>query len=239
MNHLTIPALTTDQMREVDRAMIQDIGITLTQMMENAGRHLAALARREAKLGGNVEGKRIVVLAGRGNNGGGGLVTARRLTNWGAQVCVVLAASLNEYRDVPAHQLAILQKMGVEIFHVATLPPADLILDCLIGYGLSGAPQGTIADLMRAANASGTLIISLDTPSGLDTTTGEVFDPCIHANATLTLALPKVGLLTESARAVVGELYVGDLSVPTRVYAAMGLQVPNIFAEHEIVHIKD
>ena len=200
-----------------------------------AGRHLAALARE--KLGGNFEGKRIVVLAGRGNNGGGGLVTARRLTNWGAQVCVVLAASLNEYRDVPAHQLAILQKMGVEIFHVATLPPADLILDCLIGYGLSGAPQGTIADLIRAANASGTLIISLDTPSGLDTTTGEVFDPCIHANATLTLALPKVGLLTESARAVVGELYVGDLSVPTRVYAAMGLQVPNIFAEHEIVHL--
>ena len=115
-----LPALTTEQMREVDRAMIEDFGITLMQMMENAGRHLATLARE--KLGGNVEGKRIVVLAGRGNNGGGGLVAARRLANWGAQVCVVPAASPNEYQDVPAHQLAILQKMGIAISPLATLP---------------------------------------------------------------------------------------------------------------------
>ena len=101
-----LPAITTDQMREVDRTMIQDIGITLIQMMENAGRHLATLARE--KLGGKVESKRIVVLAGRGNNGGGGLVAARRLANWGADVCIVLAASPAEYSDVPALQLAIL-----------------------------------------------------------------------------------------------------------------------------------
>ena len=232
-----IPALTTEQIREVDRAMIEDMGIALIQMMENAGRHLATLAR--GKLGGTVEGKRIVVLAGRGNNGGGGLVAARRLSNWGAQVDVVLAASPNEYRDVPAHQLAILQRMGVAISQSMMKSRADLILDALIGYGLRGAPQGVIANLIRQADASGASILALDAPSGLDTTTGEVFDPCIRADATLTLALPKAGLLTETARAVVGALYVADISVPTRVYAAMGLQVPNIFAEHEIVHIKD
>ncbi len=229
-----IPALTTEQMREGDRAMIEDIGITLIQMMENAGRHLATLARE--KLGGN-EGKRIVVLAGRGNNGGGGLVAARRLANWGAQVCVVLAAPPNDYQNVPALQLAILQKMGVKFFHSATLPPADVILDGLIGYGLRGAPKSVVADLIRAANASGTPILSLDAPSGLDTTTGEVFDPCIRADATLTLALPKVGLLKEKARAVVGELYVADISVPPQVYAKMGIVIPNLFAEAEIVHI--
>ena len=102
MNRQTIPLLTTDQMRQVDRAMIQDIGITLVQVMELAGRHLATLARE--RLGGAVRGKRIVVLAGRGNNGGGGLVAARRLANWGAQVGVVLAAPPDEYRDVPAHR---------------------------------------------------------------------------------------------------------------------------------------
>ncbi|CAG0947178.1 Bifunctional NAD(P)H-hydrate repair enzyme Nnr [Anaerolineae bacterium] len=231
-----IPALTTTQMREVDRAMMDDLGITLMQMMENAGRHLATLARE--KLGGNVESKRIVVLAGRGNNGGGGLVAARRLASWGADVCVVLAASPNEYQNVPAHQLAILQRMGVVISQSTVIPPADLILDCLIGYGLRGAPQGVTADLIRQANESGTLIIALDTPSGLDTTTGDIFDPCIRADATLTLALLKVGLLTDAARAVAGELYVADIGVPAQVYTALDIDVPNLFAEHEIVHIQ-
>ncbi len=236
MNHLPLPTLTTDQMREVDRVMIEDLGITLIQMMENAGRQLATLARE--KQSGKVEGKRIIVLAGRGNNGGGGLVAARRLANWGAQVGVVLAGSPSDYRDVPAHQLAILEKMGVVTFHSAILP-ADLILDCLMGYGLRGAPQGITANLIRAANASGTPIISLDVPSGLDTTTGQVFDPCVRADATLTLALPKVGLMTQNARPVVGELYVADISVPPQVYATMGIEIPNLFAEHEIVHIQN
>ncbi len=161
--------------------MIEDIGITLMQMMENAGQQLATLARE--KLGGKIEGKQIVVLAGRGNNGGDGLVAARRLANWGAQVSVVLSALPNEYVDVPAHQLAILQKMSVTISQSTILSPADLILDALIGYGLHGTPKGIIADLIRAANASHVPIIALDTPSGLDTATGEVFDPCIRADA--------------------------------------------------------
>ena len=236
-----IPYLSTDQMREVDRAMIEDIGITLVQMMENAGRHLATLARQ--MLGGRVQGRHIAVMAGRGSNGGGGLVAARRLANWGAHVTVILAAPPEDYRDVPAHQLAILQRMGVTIAEGAQMLAArhgtDLILDALIGYGLHGAPTGTSADLIRAANASGAPIIALDTPSGLDTTTGTVFDPCIRAAATLALALPKIGLLTDAARAVVGELYVADISVPPRVYAAMGIQVPNLFAGHEIVRVRN
>jgi NAD(P)H-hydrate epimerase len=236
-----IPYLSTDQMREVDRAMIEDIGITLVQMMENAGRHLATLARR--MLGGRVQGRHIAVLAGRGNNGGGGLVAARRLANWGARVTVILAAPPEDYRGVPAHQLAILQKMQVAIAEgarsLASLRESDLILDALVGYGLHGAPTGATADLIRAANASGVHIVALDAPSGLDTMTGAVFDPCIRATATLTLALPKVGLLADKARAVVGDLYVADISVPPRVYAAMNIQVPNLFAEDEIVRIMD
>lgn len=182
---------------------------------------MAILARE--KLGGKVEGKRIIVLAGRDNNGGSGLVAARRLANWGADVCLVLATSLKDCRDVPAHQLAILQKMGVAILPSAILPRADLILDALIGYGLRGASQGLTADLIRAANASDTLVIALDTPSGLDATTGEVFEPCIRADATLTLALPKVGLVSETACDAIGKLYVADISVPRQVYAAMGI----------------
>ncbi len=233
-----LPALTANQMREVDRAMIEDIGIALIQMMENAGRHLATLAREQ--LGGTVERKAIVVLAGRGNNGGGGLVAARRLATWGANVSVVLAAPPEEYRDVPAHQLVILQRVGVPLLVGAGgRPPLQkaLILDALIGYGLHGAPTGLTADLIRAANAGGGKIIALDAPSGLDTTSGEIFNPCIRAAATLTLALPKIGLLGDSAREYVGELFVADVGVPPQVYAKMGIQVRNIFAEKEIVRI--
>jgi NAD(P)H-hydrate epimerase len=93
--------------------------------------------------------------------------------------------------------------------------------------------------LIREANVSAVRIIALDAPSGLDTTIGKIFDPCIRAAATLTLALPKVGLLTDTARAVVGELYVADISVPPRVYATMGIEIPNLFAEGEIVHIQN
>ncbi|MBI4787309.1 MAG: NAD(P)H-hydrate epimerase [Chloroflexi bacterium] len=234
-----LPALTTDQMREVDRVMMQDIGITLMQMMENAGRHLATLARE--RLGGNVEKKRVIVLAGRGNNGGGGMVAARRLANWDAAVSVILTGPPEEYRDVPGYQLGILNNMHVPIFQAQRNMAlrGDVILDALIGYGLRGPPLGMPATLIQAANASGVRILALDAPSGLDTTTGTIYDPCIRAEATLTLALPKVGLVGSAARAVVGELYVADISVPPSVYAAMGIQVPNLFVGAEIVHVRD
>lgn len=233
-----LPALTTDQMREVDRWMIADIGITLIQMMENAGRDLATLTRELSD--GTVESKNIVVLVGRGNNGGGGMVAARHLKNWGARVSVVLADTAERYSDLPARQLEILQKMGVPIVvdDTAPLGNAAMILDALIGYGLRGAPRGAAAELIRAANASDVKTIALDAPSGLNTTSGEIYDPCIHASATLTLALPKLGLLKHAARRVVGDLYVADIGVPPKVYAQMGIDVPNLFAQSEIVLIE-
>ena len=109
---LQIPAIPTQQMIEVDRAMMEDYHIELIQMMENAGRNLAHLAR-ERFLAGNPRGKRVTVLAGTGGNGGGGLVAARRLHNWGAQVTVVITKPAEDYRGVPAHQRDILQRMGV------------------------------------------------------------------------------------------------------------------------------
>jgi NAD(P)H-hydrate epimerase len=232
-----LPALTTEQMREVDRAMMRDVGITLLQMMENAGRHLATLSREQ--LGGSVEGKRVIVLAGRGNNGGGGMVAARHLANWGAEVCVILTALPEDYHDVPGYQLRILENMDVPISQApfAQAFQGDLILDALIGYGLSGAPRGRVATAIEIANDSAIPILALDAPSGLDTTTGVAHDPTIRARATLTLALPKLGLLTESARAFVGEVYVADISVPPRIFAAMGVGTPNIFREAEIIHL--
>ena len=107
----SVPWLTTEQMVEVDRLMIEDLGIELIQMMENAGRNLASLAR-ERFLAGDPNGKTVVVLAGTGGNGGGALVCARRLVGWGARVEVVLSRSSEAFGSVPGRQLLILPKMG-------------------------------------------------------------------------------------------------------------------------------
>lgn len=226
-------------MREVDRLMIEDFGITLMQMMENAGRNLAALARSRF-LDGQPIDKRVVLLAGKGGNGGGGFAAARRLHNWGAQVQVITTHPPKTLRGLQAHQVRILENMDVPITYaesVQSLPEADLILDAMIGYSLTGAPRGTAAHLIELANLSVVPILSLDTPYDLDTTSGETFQPHIEAEATLTLALPKTGLVAKTAHKAVGELYLADISVPPGLYAKMDLEVGPIFAQEEIIKI--
>jgi NAD(P)H-hydrate epimerase len=231
-------------MREVDRLMVEEMEISLLQMMENAGRCLATQARM--MLGGEVLGKRVTVLAGRGGNGGGGLAAARRLFNWGADISIILGQDAEELGGVPAHQLDILQHMGVPTHDAGWVRPdagalgsADLVLDALIGYSLRGAPREPIASLIRAANTAGPPVLALDIPSGLDGDSGEASEPTIRAAATLTLALPKAGLLRPAARAWVGELYVADISVPDVVYRRLGLNVGRIFAQADIVRVVD
>lgn len=238
-----VPYLTTEQMIEVDRAMIEDYHIELIQMMENAGRNLAHLARKRF-LGGNPIEKRVVVLAGTGGNGGGALVCARRLHNWGAHVQIFLTKSPQVFKGVPAHQLDILQQMNVPVAQaeaVTEVEKVDLIIDGIIGHNLFGVPRGTAADLIRWANTQeNTPILALDTPSGLDTTTGTVFTPAIKATATMTLALPKEGLRAVGAEQYVGELYLADISVPPSLYAipTLRLDVDAIFAQDEIVRLR-
>jgi len=234
--------LTTEQMVEVDRAMIEDYQISLIQMMENAGRNLAHLARVRF-MDGDPRGKHAVVLAGRGGNGGGAMVCARRLSNWGASVEVRLATEPGRISGVPAHQLGILQRMRLSISTpedaalLSASGEADLVVDGLIGYSLSGAPRGPAAEMIRWANGQAAPILALDAPSGLDTATGEVFDPVVEATATLTLALPKQGL--RSGRAHVGELYLADIGVPPALYEqTLGLGVGPLFAVSDIVRLE-
>jgi NAD(P)H-hydrate epimerase len=231
-------------MIEVDRLTIEDYGITLLQMMENAGRNLAALARH--LLGGDTDGRTVVVLAGRGNNGGGGLVAARHLANSAAHVSVLLAATPGELGVVPEHQRRALVHMGVAgsngITALADLPrhfdAADLLIDALIGYSLRGAPREPIASFIRAANAASAPRLALDLPSGLAGDQGVPLDPTFRAQATLTLAWPKAGLLTTEARRTVGDLYLADISVPADVYRAIGVDSTAIFARGPIVRVQ-
>ena len=236
-----VPSLTTEQMIEVDRAMIQDLRIELIQMMENAGRHLAHLARMRF-FEGSPRGKKVVILAGTGGNGGGALVCARRLHTWGAHVQIIVTHPPADFPPVPAHQLDIVQRMNVPVTGadaLAQVHSPELIVDGLIGYRLKGIPHGTVADLIRWANAQTAPVLALDVPSGVDGTSGAVFDPAIRATATMTLALPKAGLFAPEAQAWVGELYLADIGVPPSLYAepALSLRMGALFAESEILRL--
>src|SRR5260370_42153496 len=130
-------------------------------------------------------------------------------------------------RGVQAQQLSILEWIGVPVRFGADgitelFTGADLVIDALIGYSLRGAPAGTLAALIRYANASGRPMLALDLPSGLDGDRGEPSDPTIRATETLTLALPKRGLLAPAARLWVGRLHLADISVPEKVYRRVG-----------------
>lgn len=236
-----IPFVTTEQMVEVDRAMIEDYRIELIQMMENAGRNLAHLARVRF-LGGDPRGRRVVLLAGPGGNGGGALVCARRLANWGANVIVATSAPLESFTPVPGHQLDIVRRMGIPVL-VDDTPPsvaaADLIIDGIVGYSLQGAPHGTAAQLIEWANSHPAPVLSLDAPSGVDTTSGQILSPAIRATATMTLALPKRGLRAPGVAEQVGELYLADISVPPALYREPALHLPvgSIFARDEVLRL--
>ncbi len=236
-----LPYLTTEQMIEVDRAMIEDFGIELVQMMENAGPALAHPGRVRF-LGGDPRGKRVAVLAGTGGNGGGAMACARRLHNWGARVGVLVTKPDQGFAPVPAHQLRILRRMGVEVGPSETAvggPDPDLIVDGLVGYSLKGAPRSKAGELIRWTAARDSPVLAPDAPSGVDVTTGTVFDPAVRAAATMTLALPKEGLRAPGVEARVGELYLADIGVPPSLYVgpALGLKVGNIFSESDIVRL--
>ncbi len=220
-----IPALTTDQMREVDRIMMEDLRIDLPRMMENAGSNLAWLSRER------FSPDSVTVLTGPGGNGGGGMVAARHLINRGVDVTVVLATS--DLGEVPGAQAAMLREMGAR-FEVHPID-GDLVIDALIGYSLSGDPRSRAGELIEWANHQLSPVLSLDVPSGLDSATGLIGDPCVRATATMTLALPKVGL--EFAPTVVGELYLADISVPGFVYKVFEIELKDPFSEGSVVAV--
>ncbi len=222
------PPVTAAQMREVDRVATEEFGLPLLSMMENAGRGLAVLVGRKL---GSLSGRRVLCLAGKGGNGGGGLAACRHLANSGARVVAI--AEEPSSGSAPEIQRRILAAAGVAVAGVedrSRIRPAtfDVVLDAVIGYGLSGNPRGSAARLVDMANR-GRLRIALDLPSGLDATTGVAYRPCVRAHATLTLALPKVGLLKAEAKRYVGQLWLADIGIPPAVYRRLGIDVPVLF----------
>jgi len=214
----SLPWLTTDQMIEVDRLMIEELEIELKQMMENAGRNLARLTFDL------YQPKEVMVLAGSGGNGGGGLVAARHLANYGVDVTVVVSRPADQFWGVPAHQLGICQRMGIPVVDQDSggVHEAEVVVDALIGYSLRGAPRGAALELIEAIEAANAPVVSLDVPSGVDSTSGETPGSAVHADATITLAAPKLGL---RGLPMTGRLFLGDISVPPSIYTSLGFDL--------------
>jgi NAD(P)H-hydrate epimerase len=216
-------------------------GLTYAEMMENAGRAVAEAILHRVKI---TEETRILILCGSGNNGGDGLVAARFLHNWGARVTVVMADHPDNFSQLTKWHSGVLRSMFVSTLYPTnnlqfrdTINGSDLIIDALIGYNLQGNPQGMYAALVNMANASGKKIIAVDVPTGLDSNTGQPYEPCIKARYTLTFALPKKGLLEKHAGSYTGELWIGDIGIPHEAYELMGLHVENIFEKKDLVKV--
>lgn len=228
----SVPAVTEAEMREVDRIAVEEFGLGILQMMENAGRTLAGNV--QAMLGG--AGGRVAVLAGSGGNGGGGLCCARHLRNRGFAVSIVLDRDASALAGAARVQLGILLAAGSRPVDPSRAPEAlrraQVVVDALIGYSLRGAPRGRTAELIELCNEHAPRIASLDLPSGLDATTGEAPGAVVRPERTVTLALPKTGL----ARAA-GELYLADIGIPPEVYRPLGLSVELPFGERDWIRL--
>ena len=210
--------VTAEQMREIDRRAIFEIGIPGVALMENAGRRVFEEANRMV---GTSDGT-VVVLSGKGNNGGDGFVVARHLINNGYEVKVYLVGKAEDVSGDAGVNLAVLRRMGIAVHElsgqddVQTLHPiledAVLAVDALLGTGLKGEVKGLYASLISAAN--GSRVLSVDIPSGLDADTGHPLGAAVRAEKTVTFQYPKCGFKNPSAREFLGELIVADIGIP-------------------------
>ena len=217
-----VPAVTAAQMALVDRIAVDGPGPNLFQMMENAGRALAH-ATIEAS-GPSWPERPVIVMAGAGGNGGGGICAARHLANQGADVTVVLADP-ERLQPAARQQLAVYRQSSGRIAERAALDSLEvaLVVDALVGYGLRSAPRGPVLEMIEWARNEPAPVIALDVPSGRNATSGEAPGAVISAAVTLTLALPKTGLDAPQ----VGELWLADIGIPEGVYRRAGIEVPH------------
>jgi len=225
-NGIAVPSVTTTQMRAVDRIATEDIGVSLIQMMEHAGRTLAGEVLE-------TETDSAVVVAGNGGNGGGGLACARHLANRDVAVDIVLDREPESLDGAAARQYNVLDEMGVPVRTELDTPKNEttVAVDALIGYGLTDDVRERATQLVRGMNEYGT-IISLDVPSGIDATTGETRGVSVNPDRTVTLALPKTGLEDRPE-----PITLADIGLPAVVYERLDIAYQNPFGRAFTVKI--
>jgi ADP-dependent NAD(P)H-hydrate dehydratase / NAD(P)H-hydrate epimerase len=220
--------LNAAQMREADRATIEDIGIPSLVLMENAGRQVVAAieAAYEERLQG-----RVAALCGRGNNGGDGFVVARTLLQRGIDVAVFVIGAIADVRGDARINLDILGRLGVTVvevndeqaweLHFSEISQCTLIVDAIFGTGLNSKLSGMLETVVADLNASGIPIVAVDLPSGMSADTPHLIGASIDASMTVTLAAPKLPLVLPPAEANAGDVVIADIGIPVEVIEAV------------------
>ena len=193
---------TAAEMRLMDEKTITECGLPGVALMESAGRGAAVLARERF---GDPSGRRVMVVAGRGNNGGDGLVMARVFAGWGAEVRVFLLGNRDRVGGDAKINLDVALKMGLEVVEIVReadlarmdLAAADLVVDAILGTGLASEVQGLYRAAIERINAAGRPVVAVDLPSGVDADTGRILGAAVRADLTVTFGFPKVELLVE------------------------------------------
>jgi NAD(P)H-hydrate epimerase len=217
-----------EEMRALDREAIEGFGIPEDLLMENAGEAACAVLGREV----GVAGKSFVVVCGVGNNGGDGFVVARRLHAGGAAVNVIVVGDENRLRGAAMKNRQTLSRLPVKVDTLKEIAPlaadlaaCDVVVDALLGTGLSRPVAGLQREVIDRINDSGKTVLSLDVPSGIHGDTGAVMSVAVRADLTVTFGLPKRGNLLWPGFGHCGKLYVSPLSFPPSMIEAADLQV--------------
>ncbi len=218
--------LTSAQMKEIDRRTIEEIGIPGPVLMENAGIQIFRFL--QTVILPYVDEDKIAIVAGKGNNGGDGLVIARHLWNSGMTPHVYLLGSRREVRGDAALNLGIAEKIGISVLEIKSesdwnsqkkrLKDASVIIDAIFGTGLTKPAVGLYARAIEDINRSAAFKVAVDIPSGLSSDRFEIIGPAVKADVTVTLAAPKIAHVLPPAEEWVGELMIADISIPRPLF---------------------
>jgi len=227
------------EIKEIDRRAMDSYGISGLILMENAG---LKIFQKIKEIYPDLKSKRVVILSGAGNNGGDSFVVARHLHNYGTKVKVLLLTSPNKFREEAKINWEIINKMGLDITIIEDskdellekyLREAHLLVDGILGTGLRGPAKGLAAEVITLVNQLQKEVVAIDIPSGLEADLTIIKGPCIKANFTITLGLPKIGLLFYPGADYAGKILVEDIGIPQELLESESLKL-NIL-EEEIV----
>ena len=214
---------TVDEMRGLDRRAIEEFGIADDLLMENAGEAVYFVISKEF----GIKNKKFVIFCGTGNNGGDGLVVARKIHSNGGEVKVFLLGDKAQFKGIAKRNLEIASRLPIEISEVSSVDSprsavsdSDAIVDAIFGTGLARELGGIYRDVVQLINGSGKAVFSVDIPSGVNGNTGEVMGTAVKARYTVTFGLPKIGNMLYPGYDYCGKLYVSHISFPPSLYNA-------------------
>jgi NAD(P)H-hydrate epimerase len=229
--------VTAAEMREIDRTTIEEYGIPSLVLMERAGLAVAAKVKEVCA------GRKVLVLCGSGNNGGDGLVAARRLYNEGYRVKVIMLGKAASFSSDCKTQYLTAKKTGIPIEIRKSLDSIDLhgafVIDAIFGTGLSRPVTGDLTALFRSLNKAEVPVLSVDMPSGISSDTGEILGEAIKADHTVTFGLPKRGHYLYPGAEYAGGLCVEDIGFPAKLIRSNALRTELMEQERAVFLIPE